>query len=117
MVVTSRQFDAESLLRFAKKVSFPAILAIPLLGGVVAVTWSTAETAQALVEPAGAEPAETERVNGQAATNESAPDLARQDPAPAPEAAEKIEDPALPLETSATDAPGAAGDDDDLVAD
>lgn len=103
--MTSRKFDAESLLRFAKKVSFPAILAIPLLGGIVAVTWSTAETAQALVEPAGA-------ANGPDAANESAPrtaepgtakpDVARQ--APAPEAVD-TEEPATPLETSAADAP------------
>ncbi len=50
--MTSRKFEAESLIRFAKKVSFPAILAIPLIGGAVAASWSTAETAQAEVEPA-----------------------------------------------------------------
>ncbi|GAB4374140.1 MAG: hypothetical protein Kow00114_36490 [Kiloniellaceae bacterium] len=59
MVVTSRKLDSESLIRFAKKVSFPAILAIPLIGGAVAASWSSAETAQALsgdhqVTPAGA---------------------------------------------------------------
>ncbi|WP_193368527.1 M23 family metallopeptidase [Pelagibius marinus] len=52
--MTSHKFEAESLIRFAKKVSFPAILAIPLIGGAVAASWSTAETAQAEVEPAGA---------------------------------------------------------------
>jgi len=102
LVVTSRKFDAESLLRFAKKVSFPAILAIPLLGGIVAVTWSTAETAQALVEPAGVAPA-----SGPAAQSESAPapDVARR--APAPEADETGRDAAspAPLETSATENP------------
>ena len=53
MVVTTRRFEAESLVRFAKKVSFPAILAIPLIGGAVAASWSSAETARAEVEPAG----------------------------------------------------------------
>src|SRR3546814_626571 len=54
-VVTNRKIDVESLLRFGKKVSFPAILAIPLIGGALAVSWSAAETAQALVDtPAGA---------------------------------------------------------------
>lgn len=59
MVETSRKIDSESLIRFAKKVSFPAILAIPLIGGAVAASWSTAETAEALsgdqVTPAGAD--------------------------------------------------------------
>ena len=54
--MTTRRFEAESLVRFAKKVSFPAILAIPLIGGAVAASWSSAETAQAEVEPAGAAP-------------------------------------------------------------
>jgi murein DD-endopeptidase MepM/ murein hydrolase activator NlpD len=58
LVVTSRKIDSESIIRFAKKVSFPAILAIPLIGGALAVSWSTSETAQALsgdrVAPAGA---------------------------------------------------------------
>jgi murein DD-endopeptidase MepM/ murein hydrolase activator NlpD len=54
LVVTSRKIDVESLLRFAKKVSFPAILAVPMIGGVVAVTWSSAETAPVLVEPSAA---------------------------------------------------------------
>ena len=61
MVVTGRKIRIESLLRFAKKISFPAILAIPLIGGAVAVSWSTAETAQAesesVVTPAGLTPA------------------------------------------------------------
>ncbi|MEQ8402428.1 MAG: peptidoglycan DD-metalloendopeptidase family protein [Roseitalea porphyridii] len=49
--MTSRRIEAESLVRFAKKVSFPAILAIPLIGGALAASWSSAETAQAGVEP------------------------------------------------------------------
>jgi len=53
LVVTSRTVEPESFVRFAKKVSFPAILAIPLIGGALAVSWSGAETAQAEVEPAG----------------------------------------------------------------
>src|SRR3546814_8582179 len=54
-VVTNRKIDVESLLRFGKKVSFPAILAIPRIGCARAVSWSAAETAQALVDtPAGA---------------------------------------------------------------
>ena len=106
--MTSRQFDAESLLRFAKKVSFPAILAIPLLGGVVAVTWSTAETAQALVEPAGTQPADHPAAENESAPGTTMPDVARQRPAPAPEASETgSEAPAAaPLETSATEDAG-----------
>src|SRR3546814_18062828 len=54
-VVKNRKIGLESLLRFGKKVSFPAILAIPIIGGALAVSWSAAETAQALVDtPAGA---------------------------------------------------------------
>jgi len=52
LVVTSRKIETESLVRFAKKVSFPAILAIPLIGGAVAASWSSAETAQAVAAPA-----------------------------------------------------------------
>jgi murein DD-endopeptidase MepM/ murein hydrolase activator NlpD len=48
--VTNRKIDVESLLRFGKKISFPAILAIPLIGGALAVSWSAAETAQAEVD-------------------------------------------------------------------
>lgn len=53
MVVTNRKIESESLVRFAKKVSYPAILAIPLIGGIVAASWSNAETAQAGTAPAG----------------------------------------------------------------
>jgi murein DD-endopeptidase MepM/ murein hydrolase activator NlpD len=53
--VTNRKIDIESLLRFGKKVSFPAILAVPLIGGALAVSWSAAETAEAVVDtPAAA---------------------------------------------------------------
>jgi murein DD-endopeptidase MepM/ murein hydrolase activator NlpD len=52
--VTSRKFDAESVIRFAKKASFPAILAIPLVGGAIAASWSGADSAQAVVIPAEA---------------------------------------------------------------
>lgn len=41
--MTNRQAGLESLVRFAKKVSFPAILAIPLVGGAVAASWSSAD--------------------------------------------------------------------------
>lgn len=82
--MTSRKFEAESLIRFAKKVSFPAILAIPLIGGAVAASWSSAETAQAQVEPAGAPAA--------AATPLAAP----------------VADSESPVETSAEAAEGAA---------
>ena len=79
MVETSRKIDSESLIRFAKKVSFPAILAIPLIGGAVAASWSTAETAQALsgdqVTPAGAAqpPATRESAPRESAATEEAP--------------------------------------------
>jgi murein DD-endopeptidase MepM/ murein hydrolase activator NlpD len=53
LVVTSRKVESESFLRFAKKASFPAILAIPLIGGALAVSWSSAESAQVRIEPAG----------------------------------------------------------------
>ena len=46
--MTNRQSGLDSLARFAKKVSFPAILAIPLVGGVVAASWSNAQFAQTL---------------------------------------------------------------------
>lgn len=107
--MTSRRFDTESLLRFAKNVSFPAILAIPLLGGVLAVSWSTAETAEAVAEPAAAAPAIP------ALSGDSAADVAGQRPQPAPEPAPAAkpevtgEAPApleTPLETAATEVPG-----------
>ncbi|MPZ08774.1 MAG: peptidoglycan DD-metalloendopeptidase family protein [Kiloniellaceae bacterium] len=91
-VVTNRKIDIESLLRFGKKVSFPAILAIPLIGGAIAVSWSAAEAdqpvAESLVEPArGAESPATA--------------LPR-----APEEASETEDAAPdPLETSAASRP------------
>jgi len=93
--VPNRKIDVESLLRFGKKVSFPAILAIPLIGGIIAVSWSTAETAQAVVEqPAGAAATPVD--------SESGSDTARHRAAePAPEAG------AAPLETSAVADPDA----------
>ncbi|MGF1631648.1 MAG: peptidoglycan DD-metalloendopeptidase family protein [Kiloniellaceae bacterium] len=90
--MTNRKIDIESLLRFGRKVSFPAILAIPLLGGAVAVSWSAADTAKPvvdrLVEPArGAE--------------STAPAAAR-----TPEAVGAVEDGAPdPMETSAASRP------------
>ncbi len=44
-------------MRLAKKVSYPAILAIPLFGGFVAVSWSNADFTQSLDTPAAAAPA------------------------------------------------------------
>src|SRR3546814_7338022 len=57
--VTNRKFVVESLLRFGKKVSFPAILAVPLIGGALAVSWSAAETAQAEARPPVMSPADS----------------------------------------------------------
>ncbi len=95
MVVTTRRIEAESLVRFAKKVSFPAILAIPLIGGAVAASWSSAETAQAEVEPAGsAAPVTATPVSATPATG---------GPAAAPAAATDA-----PMETSANGASPAA---------
>ena len=48
--MTTRKIESESLVRFAKKISFPAILAIPLIGGALAASWSSAETVRAEVE-------------------------------------------------------------------
>jgi murein DD-endopeptidase MepM/ murein hydrolase activator NlpD len=92
--VTSRKIDVESLLRFGRKVSFPAILAIPLLGGAIAASWSAAETAEAQsgteVQPAaGAESATP------AATRQRAPESAGEAEGAGPD----------PMETSAASRP------------
>ncbi|NIA71884.1 M23 family metallopeptidase [Pelagibius litoralis] len=42
-------------MRFAKRVSFPAILAIPLVGGFVAASWSNAQITQSFEAPAAAQ--------------------------------------------------------------
>src|SRR3546814_19835057 len=65
----------ESPRRFGKKLSFPAILAIPLIGGALAVSWSAAETAQALVDTPAGESATP------VAGSESAPAAAQSAPA------------------------------------
>jgi len=92
--VTNRKIDVESLLRFGKKVSFPAILAIPLIGGALAVSWSAAETAQAVVDtPADA-------LVTPAAGPESAPAASRSTPEAdaASEAVEEMKSEAEALE-------------------
>src|SRR3546814_8720746 len=85
----------ESPRRFGKKLSFPAILAIPLIGGALAVSWSAAETAQALVDtPAGASAIPV-------AGSESAPAAVQSAPAAVQKMTDEAEDATIaPTETS-----------------
>lgn len=101
--MTNRKFDVESLLRFGKKVSFPAILAVPLIGGALAVSWSAAETAQAGAQPAVTSPTDS------AVTPAAGPESAAS-AVPSPLDADSEDgaapDDAAPTETSSAGAPG-----------